>query len=93
MNETHFGEWQPSRLPSQLTNDTAGNVHFRAFVEQYRLTLLDVALAAGVRLMTVWNIQQGRPVRAPSAQAVRAALLQLTGRPYTGPIAERDEHG
>ena len=92
MSETHFEAWQPSRTPSQLANDTAGNAHFRVFVEQHRLSLLDVALAAGVRLMTVWNIQQGRPVRAASAQAVRAALLRLTGRPYGGPIMEQDAH-
>lgn len=93
MSNAHFGEWLPEQAPSSSASGAAGNSQFRAFVEQHRLTLLDVALAAKVRLMTVWNIQQDRPVRASSAQAVRAALLHLTGKSYTGSIVEQDTHG
>jgi hypothetical protein len=81
--------WQPgSRLAFSESQET-GNSPFRAFLEQHRLSLLDVAQAAGVRLMTFWNIQTGRPVRSRDAQAVRTALFRLTGLPYYGPLAEK----
>jgi len=50
------------------------------------LSLLDVALAAQVRLLTVWKLAQGLPIRAEHAQAVRSGLQRLTGVPYTGLI-------
>ena len=59
---------------------------FRAYVQHFELSVLDVALAAHVRLLTVWNIAQGLPIREEHAQAVRSGLHRLTGVHYTGPI-------
>jgi hypothetical protein len=59
---------------------------FRTYMQHFDLSTLDVALAAQVRLLTVWNIAQGLPIREEHAQAVRAGLLRLTSVPYTGPI-------
>jgi len=46
-----------------------------------------VALAAQVRLSTVWSIGQGLPISAEHAQAVRTSLYQVTGVPFTEAIA------
>jgi hypothetical protein len=59
---------------------------FRTYMPHFELSILDVALAAHVRLLTVWNIAQGLPIREEHAQAVRSGLHRLTGVPYTGPI-------
>lgn len=59
---------------------------YRAYAQHFELSVLDVALAAKVRLLTVWRVAQGLPVGETNAQAVRAALLQLTGVPYQGQI-------
>jgi hypothetical protein len=56
---------------------------FRAYLRHFELTILDVALAARVRLMTVWKIEQGLPIHAEHAQAVRSALHHLTGVSYS----------
>ena len=62
------------------------SVAFRACLQHFGLSLLDVASAAHVRPMTVWNIGRGLPVRAEHALAVRAGLSRLTGVPYTALI-------
>ncbi len=59
---------------------------FRAYLQHFELSLLDVALAAKVRLMAVWKIEQGLPIREADALAVRSGLYHLTGVPYTGLI-------
>ena len=56
---------------------------FRAYLRHYELSPLDVALAAKVRLMTVWKIEQGLPIREADALAVCAGLYHLTGVSYT----------
>jgi hypothetical protein len=56
---------------------------FRAYLHHFELTLLDVALAGRVRLMTVWKVEQGLPIRAEDALAVRTGLQQVTGVHYT----------
>lgn len=60
---------------------------FLTYVKTYRLELLDVALAAGVRYLTVWNLTRGRPVTVAHAALVRAGLFKLTGVAYTAPIS------
>jgi len=47
---------------------------------------LDVALAAGVRYLTIWNIAHNLPVQHRHATLVRQALFHLTREPYTAPI-------
>jgi hypothetical protein len=64
---------------------------FRAFLEKYGLSMLDVALAAEVRLLTVWNIGRSHPVSSRHAEQVRAALYRLTGTRYRGGIVVRAE--
>ena len=59
---------------------------FRTYLQQHGLSILDVALAARVRLSTVWNIEQGFPIREEHALAVQRGLFQLTGVPYTAAI-------
>ena len=60
---------------------------FRTYLRHFELSLLDVALAARVRLMTVWKIEQGLPIRAEHALAVQTALQQITGVPYPSSIS------
>ncbi len=55
-------------------------------MQRFELSLLDIALAAKVRLMAVWKIEQGLPIRDADAQAVRSGLYRLTGAPYTALI-------
>jgi hypothetical protein len=64
----------------------ASSAAFRAYLRHFELTLLGAALAAQVRPMTVWKIEQGLPIRAEDALAVRTGLQQVTGVPYTALI-------
>jgi hypothetical protein len=64
----------------------ASSAAFRAYVHHFDLTLLGVSLVAKVRLLTVWKIEQGLPIRAEDALAVRAGLQQVTGVPYSAHI-------
>lgn len=66
---------------------TPARTAYHAYAQRFELSLLDVALAARVRLLIVWRVAQGLPVGEANAQAVRAALLRLTGVPYQGQIA------
>jgi hypothetical protein len=59
---------------------------FHAYLKQYDLDPLQVALAAGVRYLTVWNIQHGNPIRKSNALLVRQGLCKLTGVAYAAPI-------
>jgi hypothetical protein len=68
------------------TSEGQSGAAFRAYLQHFGLSILDVALAARVRLSTVWNIEQGIPIRAEHAQAVRSGLHRLTGREYSAPI-------
>jgi hypothetical protein len=66
---------------------------FSAYLQRYHLDVRDVALAAGVRLLTVWNIDKGTPVQFAHAAQVRVALLRMTDVPYTAPIVLLDADG
>ena len=59
---------------------------FRAFLIQHHLSILDVALEARVRLLTVWNIERENPVSRQHAEMVCAGLYRLTGFHYRGRI-------
>lgn len=65
----------------------AARAAYRAYTQRFQLSVLDVALAARVRLPIVWRVAQGLPIGEANALAVRAALLRLTGVPYQGYIA------
>ncbi len=49
-------------------------------------------LAAGVRVLTVWNIARNNPIAPRQAQMVYAGLYHLTGISYRGRIMLRLEH-
>ena len=59
------------------------SVAFRAYLQRFELSRLEVARAAHVRLLTVWKIEQGLPIRAEDALAVCAGLHHLTGVSYS----------
>jgi hypothetical protein len=67
---------------SHYDQGAASSAAFRSYLQHFELTILGVALAARVRLMTVWKIEQGLPIRAEDALAVRTGLQQITGVPY-----------
>lgn len=79
------------------TNETTqplpnlGALTFQLFLVKHGLTILDVALAAQVRLLIVWKITRGQPITPVQARQVRAALAQLTQTGYRGQIAIRQE--
>jgi hypothetical protein len=60
---------------------------FHTYLTRHRLTWINVARTSGVRALTVWCIDHGRPVHPLQAAQVRRGLYLLTGEQYTGPIA------
>src|SRR5215831_18732359 len=70
---------------------TLRELAFRAFLELHQLSLLDVAGAAGGRLLTVWKVARDHPVSRQQAEMVRAGLYRLTGKQYRGGITLRLE--
>jgi hypothetical protein len=59
---------------------------FRDYLTCHHLSPLQVARACGVRLLTVWNLQQGNPIQKSQAELVRRGLYRLTGVPYVREI-------
>jgi hypothetical protein len=66
---------------------------FRDYLIHYHLSPLQVSQACGVRLLTVWNLQQGNPIRRSQAELVRRGLYWLTGVPYVKEIAVQQAGG
>ena len=60
----------------------ASSAAFRAYLQHFGLDRQQVAQAANVRMLTVWKIEQGLPIREADALAVRATLYHLTGVPF-----------
>lgn len=56
------------------------------YLQVHQIEPLQLAIAAGVRYLTVWNALQGRPITAEHAAKIRAALHSLTGIAYAGTI-------
>lgn len=73
-------------MDGYVSGEATGYLVFRAYLQRHGLSLLDVALAGRVRLLSVWNVQQGIPVRSEHAAAIRIGLYKLTGVPYTASI-------
>lgn len=63
---------------------------FAHFLACHQLTILDVALAAGVRLLTVWRVTRDYPISIEQAAQVRRGLYHLTGVRYRGRIRLSD---
>jgi hypothetical protein len=70
---------------------TISRLVFEGFLNRYQLSLLDVAQAAGVRLLTVWRVMRDLPVSEQQAAQVYAALERLAGVPYRGRIRRHGE--
>ena len=69
---------------------------FEGFLDRYQLSMLEVAQAAGVRLLTIWRVMRDLPVSEQQAAQVYAALERLAGVPYRGRIrlhAEENTRG
>jgi hypothetical protein len=78
-------ETQP--LPTSIITACA----FAHVLTQHHLTMLDLAQAAGVRLMVVWRALHGLPITASQAQSLRRALFDLTGVAYRGTLLTHGE--
>ncbi len=54
---------------------------FRTYLQHFELSLVDVAVAARVRLLTVWKIEQGLPIRAEHARPCEVVCSISLGCP------------
>lgn len=70
-----------------------GALCFRAYLQRYHLHPLDVAHASNVRYLTVWNVEQGKPVSRVNVARVRLGLWRLTGVPFMAPLALLEQPG
>ena len=64
---------------------------FQLFLAKHELSVRDVARAARVRLLVVWNITRDLPISHQQAEMVRAGLYVLTGASYRGGITLHQE--
>ncbi len=70
---------------------TLRELAFQAFLVKHELSIVDVALAAGVRLLVIWKIARDQPVSRQQAERVRMGLHRLTGVVYRAGITLRLE--
>jgi len=70
------------RIEEQDTQPLPPLNRFQRYLDTYHLTWLQVARAAGVRVMRGWSIAHGRAVTREHASQVRQGLWRLTGVPY-----------
>ena len=61
---------------------------FEGFLNRYQISMLDVAQAAEVRLLTIWRVMHDLPISEQQAQQVYAGLSRLAGVPYRGRIRQ-----
>ena len=86
-----------SSVPMEMAGEetqpfpTLRELAFQTFLVKHELSIVDVALAAGVRLLVVWSLTRGLPVSRQQAQRVRMGLHRLTGTVYRGGITLRLE--
>ena len=67
-----------SEMKTQPLPGGLATLVFRAYLQRYELPILDVSLVARVRLLVVWKMTRGQPIRA--------ALFRLTGTPFRARI-------
>lgn len=70
-----------------------GSLVFAGYLARYQLSILDVARAARVRLLTIWRILHDEPIAEEQARRVYTGLLYLTGVRYRGRIRLRAAEG
>jgi len=68
---------------------TLAGLAFQVFLAKHELSLLAVARAAGVPMLTIWRITHNAPIARWQAAMVRAGLSRLTGVQYRGGILLR----
>ena len=78
--------WFMSEMETQPLPGGLAALVFRAYLQRYGLSILDVSLVARVRLLVVWKMTRGQPIRAAQASLVRAAIFRLTGTPFRARI-------
>src|SRR5579859_2524693 len=64
---------------------------FQHYLKTHHLEPLAVARVSGVRYLTIWNVQQGKPIRREHALLIRRGLQKLTGLAYVATIAVHAE--
>ncbi|MGH2479290.1 MAG: hypothetical protein ACRDHW_06515 [Ktedonobacteraceae bacterium] len=79
--------WLVTALDTQPLPGGLAALSFRVYLQRHGLSILDVGLVARVRLLVVWRVARGLPIRATQASLVRAALFRLTGTPFRARIA------
>jgi ubiquinone/menaquinone biosynthesis C-methylase UbiE len=89
-NKPDIAEQETLPLPLVAIQSAAD---FQAYLIRYHLSPLQVSQACGVRLLTVWNLQQGNPIRTSQAELVRRGLYRLTGIPYVKEIVVHSSAG
>lgn len=82
------GGRDPAREPTQPLAKI-GSLVFAGYLARHQLSMLDVALAARVRLLTIWRVLHDEPISEEQAQQIYAGLLRLTGVRYRGRIRQR----
>jgi hypothetical protein len=65
---------------------TIARLTFEGFLTRYQLSMLDVARAAGVRLLTIWRVVHDLPISEQQARQGYAGLAHLAGVSYRGYI-------
>ena len=82
-----FSEQQTMPLPALFKRASAASVPaFPGYLEQHKLTIIEVARAAGLPAITVWCVERGQAVSPTRALQVRQGVYRLTGVPYRGSI-------
>jgi hypothetical protein len=64
---------------------------FEEYLQAHSLEPLAVSIKSGVRYVTIWNAIKGNPITSEHARKVQQTVLNLTGIPYTGPLAIMQE--
>ncbi|MGH2480371.1 MAG: hypothetical protein ACRDHW_12010 [Ktedonobacteraceae bacterium] len=82
-----FSEQQTVLFPALSLRAFAAFVPtFPGYLEQHKLTIIEVARAAGLPAITVWCVERGQTVSSARALQVRQGVYRLTGVHYPGPI-------
>jgi hypothetical protein len=57
---------------------------FEQYVTQHKLDAFSIFKVAGVRFVNVYSTIKGQPILPETSEKIRAAVLKMTGVPYTG---------
>ncbi len=85
---SHTQSWHVADLITQPL-PLISSLSLQVYLQRYDLTIRDVAYAAHVRLLVVWNALHNNPISHEDADMLRMTLFSLTGVRYHGPIQAR----